>query len=210
MCFSAMVTMDLKSLMRCWDAYVDAGGWENLFRRRAEGEKILIAKAMEANFYNPTSAIEERIKGYIDQYNREQTKKCEAEIFVQKKRQADAERALAVKETKKALEDRRISTDKIEWNKKRLETLNRTAMKPGDSRIFPDWYVPVFVLEGDKYVIKPMRYKCRLNGKPEWYDTKYPGTYNARRDNLEGFWKGVFGKQHGFFIATSFFENVKL
>src|SRR5258705_159633 len=100
MCFSAMVTQDLKTLTRCWDAYVDAGGFEELFRRRAEGEDIKIAKAMEANFYNPQSAIEERIMGHIDRYNREQIKRSEAELFVHKKRQADAERALAIKETK--------------------------------------------------------------------------------------------------------------
>ena len=32
-----------------------------------------------------------------------------------------------------------------------------------------------------------MRYQCRLAGKPAFYDVKFPGTYNARRDNLEGF-----------------------
>jgi putative SOS response-associated peptidase YedK len=165
---------------------------------------------MEANFYDPQSEIEKQIKGHIDRYNREQIKKSEAELFVQKKRLADAERALSVKETKKALDDKRISTNKIEWHLRRLSALQRTELKSGDSRIFPAWYAPVFVMERGKYVIKPMRYQCRLNGKPEWYDTKYPGTYNARRDNLEGFWKGVFGKQHGFFIATSFYENVKL
>jgi hypothetical protein len=42
-----------------------------------------------------------------------------------------------------------------------------------------------------------MRYRCRLAGKPSFYDTKFPGTYNARRDNLEGFWKDAFGShQH--------------
>jgi putative SOS response-associated peptidase YedK len=205
-----MVTQDLRTLARYWAAHPDMGSFEELFRRRAEGEDIKIAKAMEANFYNPQSLVEQQIKGHIDRYNKEQIKKSEAELFVQKKRLADAERALSVKETKKALDDKRISTNKIEWNLRRLNTLQRTEIKPSDSRIFPAWYAPVFVREDGKYVIKPMRYQCRLNGKPEWYDTKYPGTYNARRDNLEGFWKGVFGKHHGFFVATSFFENVKL
>jgi putative SOS response-associated peptidase YedK len=53
-----------------------------------------------------------------------------------------------------------------------------------------------------------MRYQCRPAGKPEFYDTKYPGTYNARRDNLEGFWKGQFGHTHGITIARKFYENV--
>ena len=46
-------------------------------------------------------------------------------------------------------------------------------------------------------------------GKPETYDRRYPGTYNARRDNLEGFWKGQFGASHGIVVLNAFFENVE-
>ena len=53
-----------------------------------------------------------------------------------------------------------------------------------------------------------MRYQCRPAGKPAFYDTKYPGTYNARRDNLEGFWKGLFGYTHGIVVINAFYENV--
>ena len=38
--------------------------------------------------------------------------------------------------------------------------------------------------------------------------SKFNGLYNARRDSLEGFWKNIFGHQHGFFVVSSFFENV--
>jgi putative SOS response-associated peptidase YedK len=44
---------------------------------------------------------------------------------------------------------------------------------------------------------------------PASYDLKFPGTYNARRDNLEGFWKDQFGVSHGVMIANAFYENVK-
>jgi len=64
------------------------------------------------------------------------------------------------------------------------------------------------VMEGDRRVIKPMRYQCRLAGKPAAYDVKFPGTYNARRDNLEGFWRAQFGYTHGLVVMDSFFENV--
>jgi hypothetical protein len=52
----------------------------------------------------------------------------------------------------------------------------------------------VLVVENGQRVVKAMRYQCRIAGKPASYDVKYPdvkypGTYNARRDNLEGFWK---------------------
>jgi hypothetical protein len=53
-----------------------------------------------------------------------------------------------------------------------------------------------------------MRYQCRPAGKPAFYDTKYPGTYNARRDNLEGFWKGLFGYTHGLMLVSAFYEKI--
>jgi putative SOS response-associated peptidase YedK len=38
----------------------------------------------------------------------------------------------------------------------------------------------------------------------------YPGTYNARRDNLEGFWRYQFGMTHGVLVINSFYEHVDL
>lgn len=32
--------------------------------------------------------------------------------------------------------------------------------------------------------------------------------YNARRDNLKGFWKGQFGHTHGVIVVDAFYENV--
>jgi hypothetical protein len=63
-------------------------------------------------------------------------------------------------------------------------------------------------MENGRRVIKPMRYQCRPAGKPAIYDVKYPGTYNARRDNLEGFWKGLFGSTYGLMLVTAFCEKV--
>jgi len=63
-------------------------------------------------------------------------------------------------------------------------------------------------MEDGERVVKPMRYQCRVAGKPAFYDTKFPGTYNARRDSLEGFWRTLFGYSHGLMIATAFYENV--
>ena len=57
-------------------------------------------------------------------------------------------------------------------------------------------------------VIKPMRYWCRPAGKPPFYDTKRPWTYDARRDGLAGFWKELFGHCHGLMLVSAFFQNV--
>ena len=81
-------------------------------------------------------------------------------------------------------------------------------MNDEDSRIFPAWYAPVMVMENGKHVVKPMRYQCRVAGAPTTNDFKFPGTYNARRDNLEGFWRKQFGVSHGIMVVNAFFENV--
>ncbi len=54
-----------------------------------------------------------------------------------------------------------------------------------------------------------MRYQCRVAGKPAFFDEKFPGTYNARMDNLEGFWRDVFGKSHGIAVVSRFYEHVE-
>ena len=144
----------------------------------------------------------------IDEHNDKQATKFEEELFKQRKRLADAERSLQAKPTKKAQEDQRIASDKIRQLMTRHADLKRTAPLDRDSRIYPGSYVPVMIWEDGKRVIKPMRYGCRPAGKPAFYDVKYPGTYNARRDNLQGFWKGQFGHTHGLIVVNAFYENV--
>jgi putative SOS response-associated peptidase YedK len=131
-----------------------------------------------------------------------------AGAFQQRKRLADAERALERKATKTAEESERIATDKVAWALGKLSDLHRSELIDEDSRIYPGHYAPVLVVEDGKRVIKPMRYQCRLPGKPAFYDAKFPGTYNARRDNLEGFWKPLFGRSHGLVLMQAFYENV--
>ena len=150
------------------------------------------------------------IAAFIDERDAAEISKLEQEIFKQAKRLADAERALQTRMTKKASEDQRISRLKIPQLKARLADLKRTETKPKDWRFYPGMWAPVIVSQGGKRVIKPMRYGCRPAGKPAAYDLKYPGTYNARRDNLEGFWKGTFGVSHGLIVLSTFFENVEV
>lgn len=119
-----------------------------------------------------------------------------------------AQRTLATRSTKKALADERIAGNKIGWAEAKLADLWRTAGEDRDTRIFPGVYAPVMVMEGGRRVVRPMRCQCRPAGEPASYDRKFPGTYNARRDNLQGFWKPLFGHTHGIMFATAFYENV--
>jgi putative SOS response-associated peptidase YedK len=189
-------------------AQMDIRQFARLYWERAEGSKAKIPKAMDDAFRSPETGDERQIKEFIDRYNAEQATKLEQDLFKQRTRLADAECTLQTKTTKAATESKRIATDKIETSLRRLEDINRTMPEPRDSRIFPGHYAPVLVVEDGQYVVRPMRYQCRLAGKPANYDVKFPGTYNARRDNLEGFWKPLFGHTHGVMLVDVFYENV--
>ncbi|MBO8042727.1 SOS response-associated peptidase family protein, partial [Pseudomonas aeruginosa] len=166
-------------------------------------------KAMDDAFRAGVSPAELAVWAEVEQWNRAEAALLEQELFANRKRLADAERALQVKETKKAREDVRIAGNKIERAKARLADLQRLEPKDRDSRIFPGVYAPVIVSEAGKMVIKPMRYQCRLAGKQANYDQRFPGTYNARRDSLEKFWAPAFGHTHGLMVVDTFYENVE-
>ena len=208
MCYSAQIETDYRKYTREFGAQLSLEEFVNLYWRRRADPKVKIPKAMELAFAQPENAPEREIKNIVDEFNLQQATRFEAELFTQRKRLADAERTLQTKTTKAAIESKRIAPDKIEQTLRRLADLRRTELKDRDARIYPGYYAPVIVMEQGQRVVKPMRYQCRPAGKPAFYDTQYPGTYNARRDNLTGFWKTLFGHSHGILIVNAFYENV--
>lgn len=209
MCYSAQVIADYRKFKRQHGAIMDLHEWYRLFHRR--GEEIMavkIPKGVELAFADAVEGQEAEIRALIDQFNATEATRVQQEMFLQRARLVEAERKLATKPTKKAAEDQRIATDKISKAIARLDDLRRTDLKDRDERIYPQVYAPVMVWEDGRRVIKPMRYQCRMEGKPADWDRRYPGTYNARRDNLEGFWKDSFGYRHGVIEISAFFENV--
>jgi putative SOS response-associated peptidase YedK len=208
MCYSAQIEAQYRKYVRRWGADINIKEFVQLYWNRAQGAKIKIPRAMDAMFSDPQSDDEREIARLIAEFNAQEATRIEQELFKQRKRVADAERALQTKTTKKAQEDQRIGTEKVQWCLDKLATLRRTELTAEDARIFPAWYAPVLTVEHGRRVVKPMRYQCRVPGSPVQNDFKFPGTYNARRDNLEGFWRNVFGVSHGILIASAFFENV--
>jgi putative SOS response-associated peptidase YedK len=197
-------------LAKRFGAEVDTPLFEQLFERRLTDESIKVARALERNFDDPRDDVERRIHEHIEAYRKAVGTRWETDLFKQKKRLADAQRSLQQKETKKARDDERIATNKITATVERLANLRSREAGEEDERIFPRTFVPVVVREGDRLLIRPMRYQCRLAGKPATYDERYPGTYNARRDNLGGFWSELYGTHHGVMVVNSFYENVPL
>lgn len=205
MCYSALVLADLMKLERLYGAKVDDAFYQQTVKVRWWEGLAKLPKALDDSLLARGGEAAEFVQKWRDRRVDELTQ----ELFAQKRRVADAERALQVKETKKAREDVRIGTDKMAKAQLALDDLRRKEQLPRDSRIFPGMYAPVIVEVDGQRLIRPMRYQCRPAGKPASYDRQYPGTYNARRDNLEGFWKGQFGHSHGFMVASRFYENVE-
>lgn len=208
MCYSAQIRAEYKKYVRAFGARVSIEQYVDIYWRRQSDKRIKIPKAIDFDFDHPKNEQESEIHHLIEEFNRAQVQEAERELFKQRKRLADAERRLGTATTKSAQESKRIATDKIGWLRAKLDDLKRETPKPRDGRFFPMWYAPVLISEDGELVVKLMRYQCRLAGKPANYDIRFPGTYNARRDNLDKFWKAQFGHSHGILIAEAFYENV--
>ena len=211
MCYSAMVYAEHKKFLRETGSGMDVDSYVRIFwlgegRDPFKEKRPRVPRALERDILKNGP---EELASFIRQWDAAETTLLEKEVFTQRKRVADAERALQSKVTKKAQEDVRIGGNKMKNAMRRLADLKATESKDRDFRIYPGSYCPVIVLENGKRVTKLMRYQCRPAGKPSKNDALYPGTYNARRDNLDGYWKGLFGVTHGLMVCTRFYENVE-
>lgn len=210
MCYSAQIVQVIRKLQRQLGVRLDYAEAAKLFLRRLEDPSIVISRGFEANFDAPSNVEERHIKSAIDEHRSRAATRLERELFSQKTRLAAAERALAQKQTKRAREEVRIAAHKIAALTAKLEELRLSKTTDHDNRIFPMVYAGVIIRQDGGNVLTPMRYFCRPAGKPSFYDKKFPGLYNARRDNLEKFWADQFGRHHAIMVVDSFYENVKL
>ncbi len=210
MCYSAQVVQMARKLHRQLGIRLDYAEAEKLFFRRLDDPTLSISRGFEANFDEPLTDQERRIKAAIDEHRSRLASKLEKDLFSQKTRLVNAERSLQEKATKRALEDARIASSKIDTLTAKLSNLRHTDIQPDDNRIFPMMYAGIVIRQDTANVLTPMRYFCRPAGKPAFYDKKYPGLYNARRDNLEKFWGEQYGHHHAVMVVESFYENVKL
>ena len=208
MCYSAQIRSNYMTFTRMFGATISLKEFAELFFRRTEA-KLRIPKSLEAEFDNPAASEEVEIKAAIDTYRAERQMTLEQELFAQKHRLVEAERKLQIKPTKGPLDSQRIATDKISKAQLDLSDLKRQELLDRDHRIFPGWYAPVMVVQDGQKVVMPMRYLCRPEHAHPSFDVKFSGCYNARRDNLEKFWKKQFGYTHGVIALSGFYENVK-
>lgn len=212
MCYSAAVQADHRSFRVMFPkSRMSLEEFHRLYWRKTERVKPLFRtpRVMDAMFSNPATEQERQIRNLIAQFNEDEVTATEKVLFEQKARLADAERKLARRTTKGALEDQRIAGNKINEALAKLKALRRTELRESDSRIFPGWYAPVLIIENGEPVIRPMRYQLRPAGMPAKIDRDLPGLYNSRMDSLKKFWRGQYGRTHAVMLANTFFENVQ-
>lgn len=210
MCFSAQVWADYRKYVRAYRANISIGEFLDLLQRRDAGERIILPKGMTDAFKDaPDSEDAEQCRDLVRAFDAAEAARIEAELFKQRRRLADAERKLAAKFTKGASEDRRIAGNLIARYLAKLDDLKRTERRDRDDLVYAGSYCPVMVRDAaGQLVVRPMRYQCRPNGVPAVFDKRYPSLYNARRDNLSGFWKNVYAHTHAVVVAEAFLEHV--
>lgn len=207
-----MVQQNAKKMGLKYEARIQQDAFYDLFLRRTQGEKLYINKGMEETFSKPENKKEEAIAKLIEDWHLSEITSLEEELFKQKKRLADAERVLkGGKPTKKAENDQRIASDKIEKYLKDLESHKSSKISDSDFRIFPMHYVSMLTVdEKGNRIVLPVRYHMRPANEDASFDKAYFGCYNARFDNLTRvpFWRNALGKRHGIILIKRFFENV--
>ena len=208
MCYSAQVIEAYEEYCDQFGADIDIEAFAQLYGMKLCDSRANTTPALDAAVKADKRADFQRVREALEQYQAQQVAKLGQELINQRDRLAKAELALKTKLTKKATEDQRIATSKIARTLEKLADLQRTERKRGDSRMYPGYFVPVLIMENGRKLVRPMRYQCRIAGSPENFDQRFPGTYNARTDNLDGFWRNQFGYTHGVAIVTAFYEHV--
>lgn len=203
MCYSAMVLADLRKLERKFDAAIDVPAYDALVDMRMQAGRVRIPKAMD----DALVALDGPAAAKVRAWRAQQTEDLLRQMAEQEARLQKAREKLAVRETKAALNDVRVATNKIAQFNSRLQDLARAEPKPRDARIWPGDYCSVALVDGER-LLRPMRYQCRMPGWTAETEKQYPGTYNARRDNLETSWKRLFGRQHALMVVERFYESV--
>ncbi|TWG92852.1 putative SOS response-associated peptidase YedK [Luteimonas sp. J16] len=209
MCYSAQIKAEYEKYRRLTGADMDIRTFVRTFWWKEGAQPSRRPRVPRAVERDLLANGPEEVAVLVRRWDAWETDRLTREVFAQRRRVADAERALQARDTKKAREDARIGSAKVAAAQRRLDALKGREGED-DRRIYPGSWCPVVVAEGGRRLVRLMRYQCRPAGKPASFDRRFPGTYSARRDSLEGFWAGLFGRRHAVMIADRFYENVEV
>ncbi len=209
MCYSAQISADYAKLVRQYGAVMSLDAFAALYAFDPAKKRPKTPKAMDDGFGGARTPRGQDIVAMIQQWHASEQAELEAELQRQHERLALASTHLATRPTQKARNEARVAGNRIARAHARLEDLQRSQHLPRDNRLFPGLHAPLLISENGQRVLKPMRYQCRLADKPARNDVLYPGTYNARRESLQGYWRSAFGHRHGVLVVSAFHEHVQ-
>lgn len=209
MCYSAMVWASYARFVSAFNSDISIKDFVRIYLQRDAGKPVAIPRAMDDAFARPRSADEFEILSCINRFRARQTEKFTVELAAQRDRLERATAKLQAKATKAAANDARIAASKISKAEFDLADLQRKEPVARDSRIYPRSFAPVLVSVDGHRTVVPMRYLIRPAGFPPSFDVTNDGAYNARRDNLQKFWRGQFTHTHGVVMAQRFYEWVE-
>jgi hypothetical protein len=145
MCYSAQISAAYHRFLRETGAEMDIDQFTEVYGFNIQYSNVKIPRAVDRWFDEMQGEEAAAIRLLIQKRNATMVEALTAEIFKQKRRLADAERALKTKPTKKAAEDQRIASEKIDKAVKRLPLYQGTAPTALDARIFPFHYAPIVI-----------------------------------------------------------------
>ena len=210
MCYSIQVAQSLKRLLRTLSVEMDYDEAERIFLQRLDNPTLNISRAFESNFDRPRNEVELRIKAAISEHRRRMAPDLQKELVEEEQRFQAAQARLSVKFTKSADKQAGIATRNIKRLREKMADLTRPDLLPKDERLYPKMYGGFIIRRDVVNLLTPMRYYCRPSGTPASIEKEYPTLYNARRDNLDRFWRRQFGHHHAIVVMDSFYEYVNL
>ena len=181
MCYSAMIQADYDKFCRHHGAIMSLEDfamnvWAEPDRSRKRTTRRRMPKAMEDWFLRPQrDGLGQEIGQAIREERAEEVAQWAKDLAAQQERKAINEAKLATKPTKTAAEEVRKAGNKIVQIQRWIADAERVQLRGRDFRFFPQWWVPVLVMEEGQLTLKPMRYQLRKAGLPassDWIEGK--------------------------------------
>jgi putative SOS response-associated peptidase YedK len=201
MCYSAMLTADLKRIAQEFSSRVDYAAFRELYAQRLENPELKIPLGLDRYFAFSAEPQERAIGELAKRFHQEERARSEASL-------AEEEESWANLPGRNDARREKTHENTLRKLRKKLE-VSLERISPLDERIFPGYFAPVIVAKGKDRFVVPMRYRVRLPDGKE-IPSKY-NVFNARRDSLLSAptWRPLFGHQHAIFPFTKFFEWVE-
>lgn len=209
MCFSAQIEMQFDEYVKMTGAEIDYDQFKEIYGAGVSDASIKPIRALDLRFARPKNAAELELRNLVMQLRAVRIAKLDEKIKEQRELLAAAQAKMATKPTKAAAKDLEVKPRNIKGFENRKELLQKWEPTVRDDRVYSFESAPIVMMVDGKPKVRLARYHCRQNGMPASIDKEKDGLYNARRNNLDRWWRNEFGSTHALLLVRSFYENVR-